>query len=86
MNRFGGYEDDDVTDWGQENIEQSERDLDVAVAAARTTPDEVHDALMGMIGLVMSVVARPDTTDNVARILLQDPRYRAARDVAKEYL
>lgn len=93
MNTFGGDTDDDVTDWdylrwiwGQENVEQSERDLDAAIDAARTTPDEVHDALIGMIGLVRSLVARLDCPDDVRLAALQDQRYIDARHVAKSYL
>ncbi len=86
MNTFGGYTDDDVTDWGQENVEQSERDLDAAIDADRTTPDEVHDALLGLIGLIRSLVARIDCPDDVARAALQDQRYLDARHVAKAYL
>lgn len=86
MNTFGGDTDDDVTDWGQENVEQSERDLDAAVDAARTTPDEVHDALLGMIGLVRYLVARLDCPDEVRLVALQDQRYIDARHVAKSYL
>jgi len=76
MNKFGGYEEDDIADWGQENIEQGERDLDNAIAEARKTPDEMHDALVALIGLVQGIGGDA----------VKDTRYLEARTVAKAYL
>lgn len=86
MNTFGGDTPDDVTDWGQESVEQREWELDAAIAAARTTPDETLDAILALLGLIKSIVDRPDCPDEIARAALSDPRYRAAREVAKAYL
>lgn len=76
MSKFGGYDKDDMTDWGQENVEQGERDLDNAIAEARKTPDEMHDALVALIGLVQSLGGD----------VVKDVRYLDARTVAKAYL
>lgn len=84
--KFGGYADDDVTDWGQENVEQAERDLDDAADNPRTTPDETVDALLRMIGLVRAVCAREDTPDSVRIAMQSDHRYLDARRTAKTYL
>ena len=68
------------------SVEQSERDLDAAIAEARTTPDEVNDALRGLIGLVQLICARDDIPDEIRTALLTNHRYIEARSVAKVYL
>lgn len=50
--------------------------LDMAIAAKRTTPDEVHDALLALIGLVQALGGEH----------VKDARYLEARAVAKSYL
>lgn len=60
--------------------------LDQAVAAARGTPDEVHDALLGMIGLVQLISARDDLPADIKTAMLSNHRYIDARMVAKAYL
>jgi hypothetical protein len=57
--------------------EVTDKDLDAAAAAGRTSPDEVFDALLGLIGLI-----RQNGDANV----IFDERYKAAREVAKAYL
>lgn len=60
--------------------------LDAAVAEAKTSPDEVHDALLGMIGLVQLICARDDVPDVVKQAMATNHRYLDAREVAKAYL
>ena len=60
--------------------------LDHAVADARTTADETHDAILSMIGLIQSVCARPDCPDEIKTALLRDRRYIDARAVGIAYL
>lgn len=50
--------------------------LDMAIASARTTPDEVHDALLALIGLVQKIGGEA----------VKDSLYFQAREVAKAYL
>lgn len=83
---FGGHDLDEVTDWGQENVEQAERELSEAAATPRTTPDEVHDALLGLIGLVQLICARDDIPDDIRIAMQTNHRYLDARAVAKAYL
>ncbi len=60
--------------------------LDQAVAEARTTTDETHDAILSLIGLVQSVCARPDCPEEIKTALLRDRRYLDARTVGIAYL
>lgn len=57
--------------------------LDRAIAEARTTPDEVHDALIGLIGLVQLICTRDDVPDDVKALMRTHRRYVDAREVAK---
>jgi hypothetical protein len=50
--------------------------LDAAILEARTTPDEVRDALLALIGLVQGIGGDA----------VKDARYLEARTVAKAYL
>lgn len=60
--------------------------LDMAIAAARTTPDEINDALRALIGLVMSTASRSDCPAEIKRALLHSRQYLDARAVAIAYL
>ena len=60
--------------------------LDQAIVAARTTANEIHDALLGMIGLVQLICARDDLPDDIRRALLTNHRYVDARVVSIAYL
>lgn len=60
--------------------------LDQAIAEARTTPDETHDTILALIGLVQSVCARADCPDEIKSALLRDRRYLDARTVGIAYL
>lgn len=60
--------------------------LDMAIAAARTTPDEVNDALRALIGLVMSTAVREDCPAEIKTALLHSSQYLDARTVAIAYL
>lgn len=60
--------------------------LDQAVAEARTTPDETHDAILSMIGLVQSICARADCPEAIKTAMLRDRRYLDARAVGIAYL
>lgn len=60
--------------------------LDAAIARAPTTPNEIHDALLGMLGLVQLICARDDVSDEVKRALRTNHRYVDARTVAIAYL
>jgi hypothetical protein len=61
-----------------------EDELDgAALAERRVTPDEIHDALVGMIGLVMLICARDDITHEIKDAMLTNHRYLEARAVAK---
>lgn len=62
-----------------------DRLLDMAIAANRTTPDEVNDALRKLIGLVKRAAAHDDTPQSVKSLLLSR-EYFDAREVAKSYL
>lgn len=50
--------------------------LDMAIASARTTPNEIHDALLALIGLVQGIGGDA----------VKDKRYLEARMIAKAYL
>lgn len=80
----------DPTDWDppshNDGMPTDEQLLDQAVAAARTTPDETHDALLGMIGLVQMICARADMPNDIRKALLSSHRYVDARAVAIAYL
>ena len=52
------------------------KSMNMAIAAARTTPNEIHDALLALIGLVQSLGGDA----------IKDIRYLEARTVAKAYL
>jgi hypothetical protein len=60
--------------------------LDAAVAEARTTPNEIHDALLGMIGLVQQLCTHCGLSEENAKKILLDRRYVDARAVALSYL
>lgn len=60
--------------------------LDQAVRTARTSPNEIHDALLGMIGLVQIIASRSDCPPEIKAVLLSNHRYVDAREVAKSYL
>jgi hypothetical protein len=77
------YYDPPSTDEGMPDDDQL---LDMAIAAARSTPNEIHDALLGLIGLVQSVAQRPDTPEDARKALLRGAAYSEARTVAKAYL
>jgi len=68
----------------QIEIEPTDADLDAAIARARTTPDEVYDALLGLIGLVQSITAVMPL--DARKEILEDACYINAREVAKAYL
>ena len=48
----------------------------MAIASAKTTPNEIHDALLALIGLVQAMGGDA----------VKDARYLEARNVAKAYL
>lgn len=60
--------------------------LDQAVLTKRSTPNEIHDALLGMIGLVQLVAARGDCPPEIKAALLSNHQYADAREVGKAYL
>jgi hypothetical protein len=60
--------------------------LDAAIAAAKCTPDEIHDALLQLIGLVDKIAWRQNTPPAIRDALTMDKRYLDARKVAKSYL
>lgn len=80
----------DPTDWSppshDDGVPTDDQLLDMAVAAARTTPDETHDAILSLIGLVQSICARADCPDEIKSAMLRDRRYVDARQVAIAYL
>lgn len=59
-----------------EGVPDDDALLDMAIAAARTTPNESHDALLALIGLVQKIGGDA----------VKDQRYFEAREVAKAYL
>lgn len=70
----------------EDGLPDDDQILDEAVAAARVTPNEIHDALLGMIGLVHLITSRTDLPDDIRKALLTNHRYIDARTVAKTYL
>jgi len=67
------YYDDNEKD----GIPDDDALLDAAIAAAKATPDEVYDALLGLLGIIQ---------ESGSSAALADRRYRDAREVAKAYL
>lgn len=59
-----------------EGVPDDDALLDMAIAARRTTSDEIHDALLALIGLVQSIGGDA----------VKDLRYLDAREIAKAYL
>lgn len=68
-----------------EGVPTDDQLLDMAIAANRSTPDEVNDALRQLIGLVQKVATAKDTPSAVRSALLSR-EYFEAREVAKAYL
>lgn len=68
-----------------EGVPSDDQLLDMAIAANRSTPDEVNDALRQLIGLVQRVANDKDTPQAVKSALLSR-EYFEAREVAKSYL
>jgi hypothetical protein len=60
--------------------------LDAAIVEARTTPNEIHDALLGMIGLVQQLCEHYGLSEENVKAVLHDRRYVDARSVAITYL
>lgn len=59
-----------------EGVPDDDNLLDMAIAARRTTPNEIHDALLALIGLIQSLGGDA----------VKDLRYLDAREIAKAYL
>lgn len=80
----------DETDWHppsqDDGMPSDDQLLDQAIAEARKTPDETHDTILALIGLVQSVCARPDCPEDIKTALLRDRKYLDARTVAIAYL
>ena len=68
-----------------EGVPSDDQLLDMAIAANRSTPDEVNDALRQLIGLVQRVASGKDTPQTIKSALLAR-EYFDAREVAKSYL
>lgn len=68
-----------------EGVPSDDQLLDTAIAANRSTPDEVNDSLRQLIGLVQRVANDKDTPQSVKSALLSR-EYFDAREVAKSYL
>ena len=60
--------------------------LEMAIAEARVTPDETHDAILQLLGLIQSVAGRDDCPAEVKAALIRSQQYVDARAVAKAYL
>lgn len=69
-----------------EGVPDDNQLLDMAIAAARTTPDETNDALRALIGLVMTIANRPDCPAEIKKAMLHSRQYVDARTVAIAYL
>ena len=84
--KLSSPEDEWTPPSNDEGVPDDDQLLDQAVAAARTTPDEQFDALLGMIGLVQLICAREDCPPDIKSAMLSNHRYVDARAVAKAYL
>ena len=68
-------------------LDQIDEDkLNAAVKACRTTPDEVHDALIGMLCLVQLICERDDVPSEAKQAMRASHLYANGRSVAKAYL
>jgi len=74
------------TDNENEGVPDDDDLLDAAIANPRTTPDEEHDAILGLLGLIQMIAARPDCPPEIRKAMLENHRYVEGRTVAKAYL